>query len=164
MKISPWVILSLLGTGLMLLKKTSPTPTINPVGDESRTPAYLLDDASLAEVINNPLNFPAAYVAAAVAEGVKRVAARPTTQAAPVTPSPAQVSTPAAQPKPAWSEQAPDSYGQTVINTGSPDEIWNYFKDSNNIEGVRAAAQKLAALGDTRAADLNYLLSQILVK
>lgn len=156
---SPWVILSLLGTGLMLFKKSS--PTVLPSGGDAlaRAPVNTLTDDELAQVITNPINFPPAYVAAAAAEGAARVAARPSTQASTPTPKP----TPAPKPAP-WSEQVPDSFGQTVIATGTPDEIWNYFKDSNNIEGVRAAAQKLAALGDTRAAELNYLLSQIIMK
>jgi hypothetical protein len=54
-----------------------------------------------------------------------------------------------------------DSYGATLIQTGSLDEIYSYATSSTSIPFVRDAASKLAAAGDTRAMELTIRLAYL---
>ena len=54
-----------------------------------------------------------------------------------------------------------DPYGQSLLSSGSEDEIYSYAVSSTSIPFVSAAAARLAAAGDTRAAALTQHLADL---
>lgn len=54
-----------------------------------------------------------------------------------------------------------DPYGQSLLSIGSEDEIYSYAVTSTSIPFVSAAAARLAAAGDTRAAALTQHLADL---
>jgi len=99
----------------------------------------------------------AQLLSSVTAEAAEKAAPVPAPKPSIVTPAKPAVTTPTA---PSGTTTL-DSYCLSVLDYNKPDEMYSYAMTSTSIPCVREIAARLAARGDTRAADVTYRLATL---